>query len=283
MKKLIMTKGLPGSGKTWWAKSILDKQPNAYKIICKDDLRAMLDDSEWSRDSEKFILKARDALIELALSQGKHVIVADTNLAEKHEKRLRELAKLHNATFQIQSFLDVPIETCIKQDLKRLNSVGEAVIRKMHNDFIRVQEVYTPDLTLPSAIIVDIDGTLAIKGDRSPFDWDKVNEDTPNIHIKSLVQMYNFHNIRIILMSGRDEICRSKTEKWLEDNDIRYEALFMRPQGNCEKDSIIKRRLFDEYVRNKYNVFFVVDDRQQVVDEWRRMGLMCLQVAEGDF
>lgn len=57
----------------------------------------------------------------------------------------------------------------------------------------------------------------------------------------------------------------------------------MRPEGNNEKDSIIKRRMFDEYIRGKYYVDFVLDDRNQVVEMWRNMGLTCLQVAEGDF
>jgi hypothetical protein len=57
----------------------------------------------------------------------------------------------------------------------------------------------------------------------------------------------------------------------------------MREEGNNEKDSIVKRRLFEDNIRGKYYIEYVLDDRNQVVDMWRNMGLTCLQVAEGDF
>lgn len=58
----------------------------------------------------------------------------------------------------------------------------------------------------------------------------------------------------------------------------------MREAGNNEKDSIIKRRLFDTYIKDKYDIQFVLDDRNQVVDMWRKdLGLCCLQVDYGDF
>lgn len=57
----------------------------------------------------------------------------------------------------------------------------------------------------------------------------------------------------------------------------------MRKSGDMRKDSIVKREMFDEHIRGRYNVNFVLDDRNQVVELWRSMGLTCLQVADGDF
>ena len=57
----------------------------------------------------------------------------------------------------------------------------------------------------------------------------------------------------------------------------------MRPEGNNEKDSIIKKRIYEDHIKGKFNVEFVLDDRNQVVEMWRELGLTCLQVAEGDF
>ena len=90
MIKVILTRGLPGSGKSTWAKKLIVENPNSYKRINKDDLRAMLDDSKYSNDSEKFILQVRDAMILMAIENGKHVIVDDTNLAPKHDARIRD-------------------------------------------------------------------------------------------------------------------------------------------------------------------------------------------------
>lgn len=133
------------------------------------------------------------------------------------------------------------------------------------------------------AIIVDIDGTLAKMNGRSPFSWDKVGSDTVNEPVKKLVNMYARNGV-VILFSGRDSVCRDLTIQWLDKHDIKFDGLFMRPKGNNEKDSIIKRRLYDEHIAGKYNIEFVLDDRDQVVEMWRKdLGLTCLQVDYGNF
>lgn len=279
MIKVILTKGLPASGKSTWAKELSDSAPNSYKRVNKDDLRAMLDNSKFSQDAEKFILQVRDAIILMSIEQGKHIIVDDTNLAPKHINHITELVK-GKATVEIKDFTDVDVETCIKRDLKRFASVGEKVIRRMHKQFLVRQEVYEENKELPNAIIVDIDGTLAKMQGRSPFDWNKVKEDACNTVVKDLVNAYTGS---VIIFSGRDGICKSDTVNWLKENGVIYSELFMREEGNNEKDAIIKRRMFEENIRGKYFIEYVLDDRNQVVEMWRNMGLICLQVAEGDF
>ncbi|MBK7360673.1 MAG: AAA family ATPase [Saprospiraceae bacterium] len=279
MIKVFLTKGLPASGKSTWAKKIIAENPNSYKRINKDDLRAMLDDSKYSNDSEKFILQVRDAMILMAIENGKHVIIDDTNLAPKHEARIRELIK-GKAKLVIQDFTDVSLETCIERDLKRVVSVGEKVIRGVHKQFLLQVETYTENTELPKAIIVDIDGTLAKMNGRSPFEWGKIKEDICNVVVKGLVNSYNG---TVIILSGRDGICKQDTIDWLKTNEIKYAELFMRDEGNNEKDTIIKRRMFEQNIRGKYFVEYVLDDRNQVVEMWRNMGLICLQVADGDF
>jgi len=135
------------------------------------------------------------------------------------------------------------------------------------------------------AIIVDIDGTIAKMVDRGPFEWSKVGSDQPIEPIINLVHLLSdFYPV--LFLSGRDEICRPQTEEWLEQNTYikSYSKLFMRPQGNNEKDSIIKRRIYDTKIKNVYDVRYVLDDRDQVVKMWREeLGLTCLQVAYGNF
>lgn len=279
MIKVFLTKGLPGSGKSTWAKKILAEHPNSYKRINKDDLRSMLDNSKHSKDSEQFVLNVRDSLILMAIENGKHVIVDDTNFAPKHEQRIRELIK-GKAELIIRDFTNVPLEICIERDLNRAKSVGEKVIRQMHRQYLAEKEIYMEDSNLPKAIIVDIDGTLALMQGRKPFDWSRVKEDYCNKIIKKIVNSYTGS---VIIFSGRDGICKQDTIDWLHDNEIKYNYLFMRDIGNNEKDSIIKRRMFEQNIRGKYFVEYVLDDRNQVVEMWRNMGLVCLQVADGDF
>lgn len=147
---------------------------------------------------------------------------------------------------------------------------------------------YTPpawDSDLPFAIICDIDGTLAhnVSG-RSPYDWHRVGEDVVDEAIwRILRELSDYTMVGIILVSGRDAICAPETTRWLEENGVHWDHLHMRPVGDNQKDSIIKERIYREHIEGKYNVLFVLDDRKQVVDMWRSLGLKCLQVQPGDF
>lgn len=282
MKKVILTKGLPSSGKSTWAKELLKESPNAYKRINNDDLRRMFDNMQYSKDMENFIKKAVDTLVLLALEEGKHVILDNTHLSDKSVNRIKELVKGKAKVIIEDKFLEVPLETCIKNDLKRLESVGKDVIVRMYEQHIKKVEPIIQDKELPHAIIVDIDGTLAHMNGRSPFDWDKVGEDECDEVIKNIVNTYD-NNGFIIVMSGRDGSCRDITIKWLEDNGIKYDLLLMRAEGDMRKDSIIKRELFDTKVKDNYFIEYVLDDRNSVCAMWRDMGLKCLQVAPGNF
>lgn len=77
--------------------------------------------------------------------------------------------------------------------------------------------------------------------------------------------------------------CLPETEKWLADNYIVYDQLVMRKADDQTKDSIIKQDFYNKYIKGKFNVLGIFDDRNQVVEMWRSLGLPCYQVAEGDF
>jgi predicted kinase len=293
MPKLIMMKGLPASGKSTFSKELVRKSGNT-KRVSKDDLRAMFDDGKWSRANEEFIIEMRDFLIQMSMLKGYNIIVDDTNLAPKHEARFRQLVKTWNEgvliagekklwEFEIKDFTDIAPEVCIERDLKRANSVGSKVIMQMYNQFLAPKpEIYVHDLSLPRTFIFDIDGTLALMGDRSPYDWSKVSVDKRNESVY-LVQRWLRTENEIVIVSGRDSVCRAETEEWLKLQNIKYDHLFMRPEGNMEKDTVIKKRIFEEEIRGKFNVLGVFDDRQVVVDMWRSLGLTVFQVAPGDF
>lgn len=282
MKTIYMTIGLPASGKSTWAKQKLADNPGAYKRVNKDDLRASIDGGKWSRDNEKFILFVRDLIVVAALKEGKHVIVDDTNLAPKHQERLKQLARENGAEFVIQDFCDVPVDECIARDQKRPNYVGEKVIRSMWKQFIAAPVVpvsVMPDL--PWCVIVDIDGTVALMNGRGPFDWHSVHTDLPN---ESVCHLIRGLQDKVIFVSGRDSVCRTATERWLFDRDLIGDCdLFMRPEGDQRDDRVIKEEIYRREIEGKYNVRYVIDDRDKVVRLWRSLGLTCLQVAEGDF
>jgi predicted kinase len=67
MLNVIICKGLPGSGKSTWAKKLIDDHPGQYKRINKDDLRAMLDNGKFSKQNEDFVLEVRNQILLMAL------------------------------------------------------------------------------------------------------------------------------------------------------------------------------------------------------------------------
>lgn len=296
MPKLIMTVGLPASGKTTFAKEQVLKSNGKTKRVNKDDLRAMIDANQWSKANEKEIIQIRNRIIEHYLFDGFSVIVDDTNLAPKHEKDLEALAETLGADFEVKSFLDVPLTTCIARNAKRENPVPENSIRSMFSSFIKKKEdvvKYSPQVVnedLPFCLILDIDGTIAHMKNRSPHDYSQVHTDIVDDNIAEIVRRYAHRDPNdfapdtyIIVVSGRTDDCKDVTEKWLQDNRIPYDEIHMRKTGDNRNDAIVKEEIYNKWIKNRYNVRFVLDDRNRVVDKWRELGLKCLQVETGDF
>jgi hypothetical protein len=140
-------------------------------------------------------------------------------------------------------------------------------------------------MTLPTAWIVDVDGTLALHTHRNPYNWMDAAADQPNEPVVMAVQALAAHpNVdAIIAISGRPEQARPLTEKWLDAHDIPFDALLLRADGDNRADEVVKEDAFRALVTPRYSILGVVDDRTKVVRMWRRLGLICLQVAEGDF
>ncbi len=282
--KIIMTKGLIGCGKTTWSKEQQKKDKNIVRVN-KDELRAMMHDSYHNKANEKQIIQIEMAIIEQALYNKRTVIVDNTHGHPSHQERFEKLAKEYNTTLEIQEF-DVPLATCIERDSKREKPIGKAAIMKMYNQFFKKEAkplnsvIFNPGL--PWGFCVDIDGTLATMKDRGPFEWNKVENDLPNLSVIAVVNdLYNMGR-QIIIFSGRDSSCRTETEEWLRNHGVLYHELYMRPEGSMEKDSIVKKKLFEEHIKDKMNVVGVIDDRKQVKRMWVELGLTVFDVNQYD-
>lgn len=284
MPKITITCGLPASGKSTWAREEIANSKGGTVGITKDDLRLMFSDT---KKREKLVLETRDTLTKLYLDQGLNVIWHDTNLNPIHEIKAKEIAKEFKSQVVIKDFTDVSVSECIKRDLKRLNSVGEKVIRDMYNQYLAPKpEVIEYNLELPNCYIFDIDGSLAIKSpERGYFEWDKVGLDLPNTNVVDIHNVIcNQANTQVFFFSGRDRICETDTYLWLSNN-LNSEFfdgndLFMRPQSNTEDDTIIKKRMYEENIKGKYNVLGVFDDRPKVNRMWRSLGLPVFAIGD---
>jgi acid phosphatase class B len=143
------------------------------------------------------------------------------------------------------------------------------------------------------AVIVDIDGTIADNRHRQHFlegekkDWDsffsKVIDDEP-IQITIEVVRALSERYRIIFVTGRPEKCKGDTYKWLDDNyDLGDCIILFRKDGDFRPDHETKLETYRSVIEPIYDVKLVIDDRDKVVKMWRKIGLPCWQVAEGNF
>lgn len=134
------------------------------------------------------------------------------------------------------------------------------------------------------AVIIDIDGTVSEKhGGRNYFEWDKVDKDVENVNICNIIRSLP-EGWSQLFVSGRDSVCYDMTFKWLNDHGLFPNQLIMREKGDKRDDTIVKKEIYDKYIKDNYEVTAVFDDRAKVVKMWREeLGLTVLQVAEGNY
>lgn len=290
--KVVICKGLPASGKTTFAHNWVSDDERNRELVEKDQIRRNPDlfrDGVYnhSRGDESIVIQERDRLINQALSNGKSVVSSDTNLVQKHIIQITNIAKKYDAEVEIVSFLDVPLKELIERDSKRSDSVGEQVIRRMFHQQVGTMPSFVKwDNNLKPAILCDIDGTLAhMNGKRGPFEWNKVDVDDIDLaiaHILDGIKQIDYASV--IILSGRDSTCRKMTEEWLEHNCIDYDKLLMREEGDMRDDTIVKSELYENNIRDKYNVLCVIDDRPKIVRMWRDVyGFRVLACGDQDY
>ena len=298
MTRLIITRGLPASGKTSFARRL---QPGVARVN-RDDLRRMLHGARlFTQWAEGQVTVVQRAQVEALLRARVDVIIDDTNLRSRTVRDWAELAARFGASFEVHDFTDVPLEECLRRDAGRPaeDRVGEDAIRRLHERYLARRTlplpvptvrpgapatVYTPPPGAPKIVLVDIDGTVALAAGRSPYDMTRVGADEPNPAVIAAVRAMHAAGHGIVYCSGRDASARAETEAWLGRYvGVPYLQLHMRAIGDTRKDWMVKREIFEREIRDRYRVVGVFDDRAQVVRMRRDLGLTVFQVAEGDF
>jgi predicted kinase len=140
--ELLITRGLPGSGKTTWAKAWVTEDPDHRARINRDDTRSALHGGHRGRATEDQVTIATHAAITALLASGTSVISDDTNLVPDHAFQLQLLAARAGVRARLVDLTSVPLDLCLSRNASRTNAsrVPEEYIRAMHRQYIAIQD-----------------------------------------------------------------------------------------------------------------------------------------------
>jgi predicted kinase len=301
--KAIITVGVSASGKSTFAKewvkegyakkSYTDKDGefevyrNIRAEINRDTIRQGLveaDGKEWSWSAwnwkrEGEVTEIVTARINAAIDAKKDIIVSDTNLSAKYRNAMVKMLESHGYKVEFKEF-PVTWEEAVKRDNARANGVGITVLATQWKQWLEYtgRKTYVPNKDKPKCILVDIDGTAAAMFGRKAYDWHLVGNDKPDEAVRLIVNSLPL-DVKIIFMSGRDSVCRDVTQEWLNKHNFRNDGLFMRPENDMRKDTVIKEELFWAEIAPNYNVLFCIDDRPVVVRMYHDLGVKVFAVG----
>lgn len=135
MSKLIITRGLPASGKSTWAKQWVLEDPEHRIRINQDDIRLMLG-KYWVPSREKLVQHIQEEALIEALLRGYDIVIDNTNLNEKVLDNYRVLVTAYgDHSIEYKDFFDTPLSVCIEHDKNRDLQVTEKVIRSFYNNY----------------------------------------------------------------------------------------------------------------------------------------------------
>ena len=302
IKKLILTRGIPGSGKSTWAKAWVAEDPEHRIRLNWDDMRNMMG-PYWVPSREpinKFMLWS--GINSAAYCTRPYDIVIDNmNLNPKDWKQYEDWIVTYNQSLNseetktqyVLEFKDffTPVEECIRRDAMRSNPIGEKTIKdiwRRYKHFIQTHEVeklvnnlIKDDDTKPYCVVVDMDSTMCFNTQKRAWYGDGSTEamlnDTPNMGVVRLIEHQNYP---VIVCTGRNKAQKEVTKKWLNKYNIFPEEFYMREDGDYRNGVEVKEELINK-ILEKYNIVTIFEDCEPIVRRFREMGLTVLQPNKG--
>ena len=302
IKKLILTRGIPGSGKSTWAKAWVAEDPERRIRLNWDDMRNMMG-PYWVPSREPINKQMLWSAITTAAycTRPYDIVIDNMNLNPKDWKQYEEWISTYNqsshaeetGTQYVLEFKDffTPVEECIRRDAMRSNPIGEKTIRdiwRRYRHFIQTTSVakYVDNLRQsnphnPSCIVIDMDSTVCFNTTGRPWygegSTEAMIDDIPN---KGVVNLVKAQSYPIIVCTGRNKSQREVTEKWLTNHGIYAKDFYMREDGDNRNGTEVKSELINQ-ILEKYNIVAIFEDCEPIVAKFREMGLTVLQPNKG--
>lgn len=307
-KKIILCRGIQGSGKTTYARQWVEEDPEHRIRINNDDIRNMLG-KYWVTSREDLVSNIKRNIATDAIERGYDIIVDNMNLNPKEVKFWQNIVDSHNNYLEDPKIIQpawvqwkyelefkdffIPLEECIRRDANRPNPIGEKVIRdtwRKYKHFIQTFEVekYVNNLRAwnigkPTCVVVDMDSTLCFNTTKRPWFGEGAAEgmvnDIPNGCVCDVIFELQ-KSYPIVLATGRDTSQEEVTKQWLLDHEINVSEFYFRTEGDYRKGVEVKREQIEK-IMEKYNILVIFEDCEPIVQMYREMGLTVLQPNKG--
>ncbi|WP_168442844.1 AAA family ATPase [Microbacterium sp. PF5] len=134
MVEAILTRGIPGSGKSTWARSWVAERPDERGRVNRDDIRMAVFGRPHGVD-ERVVTRVQNATIRALIEAGKDIVVDNTNLNPVYNEKLINFVRSLGANVRIRDF-EVDVDEAIRRDSERPNPVGAGVIRGFHRTYL---------------------------------------------------------------------------------------------------------------------------------------------------
>ena len=296
-KKLILCRGIQGSGKTTWARQWVEEDPENRVRINNDDIRNMLG-KYWVTSRENLVSSIKKNMAEEAINRGYNIVVDNMNLNAKEILFWKDMVKMANMDpdgyqYEIE-FKDffIPLEECIRRDAARPNPIGEKVIRetwKRYKHFIQTTEVerYVNNMRKytgkPKCIVIDMDSTMCFNVTKRPWFGEGAAEgminDVPNTGVCEMIrQLQDYYDI--VVATGRDTSQEKVTRQWLTKQGINPDEFYFRTNGDFRKGVVVKKEQIEKILET-YDIVSIFEDCEPIVQMYREMGLTVLQPNKG--
>lgn len=295
MSKIILTRGIPASGKTTWAKQWVQEDPENRVRANRDELRNVIQPGNTgvlTRELEELVTQLQQSVVTAALNAGKGVVLDDTNLRARYAKEWFKFGEVEFKDFPID------VDEAIRRDAERERPVGEGVIRSFYEKFTKKgvlnpaperpvvepqSQKYERDTSKPMAIIVDTDGTVAKMNGRGPYDQD-VDSYMTDLPVEDVIRVVNklSESILVIGVTGRSGEFLDVTKRWWQKHRVRFDEFYSRAEGDKRRDDIVKREIFFDKIADRYNVVGAFDDRLRVSRMWHQIGVTLFRVGDPD-
>lgn len=306
-KKIILTRGIQGSGKSTWARKWVEEDPEHRIRINNDDIRNMLG-KYWVPSRETLVSNTKRDIALSALYAGYEIVIDNMNLNPKEVKFWEDIVNKHNNfvddkiktksdqvfyKYEIE-FKDffIPLEECIRRDAMRPNPIGEKTIRdtwRRYKHFIQTSEVerYVNNLKRyegkPKCIVIDMDSTVCFNMSKRPWFGEGAAEgminDVPNTGVCDIIRQLQEEYL-IVVVTGRDTSQEEVTKQWLAKQGINVDEYFFRTNGDYRKGVEVKKEEITA-ILEKYDIVAIFEDCEPIVQMYRDMGLTVLQPNKG--